>query len=44
MEIEADKLISPARQPSVPIFKEYRQAYFENNRFLVDGKKPSLDL
>ncbi len=38
MEIEVDKLISSAQQPIVPIFKEYRQAYFENNRFLVDGK------
>lgn len=44
MEIEVDKLISSAQQPIVPIFKEYRQAYFENNRFLVNGKKPSLDL
>lgn len=38
MKIEVDKLISSAQQPIILVFKEYRQAYFENNRFLVDGK------
>ena len=38
MKIELDKLTTSAHQPIILVFKEYSQAYYQNNRFLVDGK------